>query len=215
MTRSRELWDRDWAAAELDLALKDQECPACILGRQTANARLAWMARENIRQPETIERVVLARGLCGPHWEGVLNRVRRDAEAAAVAVVLRSAEALAEDLDRRVAPALPGCPICQSVAGRVRSTLEIVLERLAWEDTRESFRASFGLCQPHVVDALNLRLKPGSQNVLLEIHRVQLERLVARARGADEATASRMARLLALKLAGAEDAHPSAAGSLH
>jgi hypothetical protein len=201
---------RDWGEAELDLALQETDCPACFLATQTEQAVLSWMANVNIREPETIRKVVLSRGLCGPHWQSLLGRVRAGADRAVVRLVQHVVDAVGEDLQRGVGPFEPRCPVCADMQSRARSTLEMVFGRLDDEGDRAEFERSFGLCQPHLAKALDLRPGPERARALLRVHRSQLGRQSRKL--ADAATAgkpaAKMVRDLAAKLGGSQSTPP-------
>jgi hypothetical protein len=195
---------RDWGEAELDLALQADECPACTLATQTEDAILSWLARANIRDHDTVKDIVRARGLCGRHWVDLLERSPTPLGLSLIKVLRMTTEAVAEDLNRGVGPFPPNCPICASMARRVRSTVAMALERLQWPDTRSALEASFGLCQPHLADAFHVRPKPETARILLSMHRAQLGRLIERLAeaDADQGPRAHIARLVQRKLGG-------------
>jgi hypothetical protein len=193
----------DWGEADLDLALQESDCPACVLARETEHATLFWMANANIRDAETIAVLIESKGLCGPHWEALLDRLGPEPGMAAVRLLQRVAAAASEDLGRGSEPIAPRCPICTVMKRRAHNTLIRILDRLDEQHDRVTFERSFGLCQPHLADALALQPQPEHGRALLDIQRSQLDRLAARlGRAATETPAGRLARDLAAKLGG-------------
>jgi len=195
---------RDFSEGELDLALRQQDCPACLLSRETEGAVLTWMAKVNLRETATVRRLVAAGGLCGRHWSDVSRRVDRTMSRALRRALVEVARAAIQDIPANGAGIGPSCPVCAASERRAQTTIEIVVRRLASEGTRSEYARSFGLCQPHL--DLALRLKPGEleASALLAIQRAQLGRLVWRleAAGDDEAAGEQAARLVRRKLAG-------------
>jgi hypothetical protein len=200
---------RDFSEGDLDLAIGAGGCPACTLAIQTEDAVLAWLVRENVRDPQTVGNLVRSGGLCGPHWSAVLRR----ADARATRWVGESLVEVASGALERLAGASgewgPRCPVCASMDRRVRGAVEIVLGRLDETATRTELTRSFGLCQPHASIALRLERSAERRRALVEIQRLQIARLRADFDAAADDGAVRSAtRALATKLAGVIDHGP-------
>lgn len=196
--------ERDFGEGELDLALRQADCPACLLSRETESAMLAWMAKVNIREPETVRRLVATRGLCGPHWSAVSRLADGRMSRAVRRALVEVGRSAIDEVSREGFDVGPRCPVCTTTGRRADSAIQMILGRLAEPSGRSAFARSFGLCQPHL--SVALRLGPGGEvaSVLLSIQRTQLEHLVQRleAGDEDEAAAERATRLVQLKLAG-------------
>lgn len=194
---------RDWGEGELDLALRSAGCPACRLADETADAVLSWMAKANVREPQTIRNLARAGGLCGLHWAGLLRRT----DGRTIRALGRAMDEVARAVTKTVvdgSPSAPACPVCASMARRARGTLEMILGRLHDDGARSGLAASFGLCQSHLVEALALSRNRHHAQALLAIHRRQLDRLVGdlRAAGDDADILSRRIEAVAEKLGG-------------
>lgn len=161
------------------------------------------MAKANVREPQTVRNLARAGGLCGLHWAGLLRRTDRRTIRALGWAMDEVARAVANGLADGSASA-PACPVCASMARRARGALEMILGRLDDTSTRAELGASFGLCQPHLVDAVALCRDRHHAGALLAIHKRQLDRLVAdlRAAGDDAEVLSRRIEAVAQKLGG-------------
>lgn len=179
MARGFEEQARDWGEGELDLALRSENCPACLLVLETEDAILTWLAKVNIGQPETVRNLVSTRGLCAAHWGGLLVRLGERPGVATSRALLEIASAVDGDLDRGT-PIAPGCPVCDSMERRAGNVVGMVLGRLDRPEGRAAFERSFGLCQPHMIRALTLVRKADGRAILLRIHRGQLHRIARR-----------------------------------
>ena len=128
--RNESMWDRrsnsarDWESSELDLALRGEECPACALARQTEEAVLFWLSAANVRDPDSIERIVGAGGLCATHWANLLDDLDGDPGIAGTRLIAMLIEKARRDLAR---PSVPEshCPVCSTMARRAS-------EGIAW-----------------------------------------------------------------------------------
>lgn len=164
---------------------------------------LSWMAKANVREPLTVSNLARAGGLCGLHWAGLLRRTDRRTMRALGRAMDEVARAVANGLADGSASA-PVCPVCASMAHRARGALEMILGRLDDTSTRAELGASFGLCQPHLVDALALCRDRHHARALLAIHEGQLDRLIGelRAAGDDAEVLSHFIEAVAHKLGG-------------
>jgi hypothetical protein len=202
MARGFEERDRDWGEGELDLALRSENCPACVLVRETEDAILTWLAKVNMAQPETVRNLVSTRGLCAAHWAGLLARLGERPGVATSRALLEIATAVDSDLDRGT-PIAPGCTVCDSMERRAGSVVGMVLGRLDRPEGRAAFERSFGLCQPHMIRALALVGKADGRAMLLRIHRTQLRRVADRmAAASHDGRGAHEVRGAAVKLAG-------------
>jgi hypothetical protein len=161
------------------------------------------MAKANVREPQTVRNLARAGGLCGLHWAGLLRRT----DGRTIRALGRAMDEVARAVTGTVAdgsPSAPACPVCASMARRARGTLEMILGRLDDGGARSELAASFGLCQPHLVDALALCRDRHQVQALLAIHGRQLDRVVGdlRAAGHDAEVLSRRIEAVAEKLGG-------------
>jgi hypothetical protein len=213
MARGFEDQDRDWGEGELDLALRSENCPACLLVRETEDAIITWLAKVNMGQPETVRNLVSSRGLCAAHWAGLLARLGERPGVATSRAILEIISAVDGDLDRGT-PTAPGCRVCDSMERRSGTVVGMVLGRMERPEAREAFERSFGLCQPHLIRTLALVRNTAERTTLLRIHRVQLRRVTDRMAAASRQGRGKDAvRAAAVKLAGSSLIPARRAGS--
>jgi hypothetical protein len=211
MTGARSAGQGDWGQAELDLALREEDCPACVLAVQTERAVLSWLAKVNLRERATEDTLARSGGLCRRHWEGLLARLPADPGAAAARVLRRTLLAARDQLGRGPLPAEPACPVCAAMAHRSRGALLLILDRLGSREGRDAFRLSFGLCQSHLARALALGPASDVTRALLACHRDQVDRL-ARELETSAESRGRAASLAVAKLAGSTPPGPAHLG---
>ena len=164
---------------------------------------LSWLAKANVRDPQTVRKLVETRGLCGLHWAELWRRSDRRSGGAVGRALDQIGRAAIEDLAGGEALE-PRCPVCASVGRRAGNTLQMILGRFGEPAARSEFASSFGLCQPHLGDALRACRDLEVARALAAIQRTQLERLLRGLEPAsgDREAIARAARLVAVKLAG-------------
>lgn len=194
---------RDWGEGELDLALAVQDCPVCFLARETEEAVLTWLAIANIRDDRNVDALVRRRGLCSVHWTELWRRSKGRVAVAVARAAGEIARACVEDLAGAEPVHGPRCPVCASMARRVSGAIELVLGRVERAHARSRFAASFGLCQPHLGDALHRCSHRETATALVAIQRSQVKRLLddVRPESVDD-VGRRAAERLSAKLAG-------------
>jgi hypothetical protein len=175
----------DFLEAELTALLGGRECPVCLLAAETERAAVSWLATTNIRNEATIAKLVDSRGLCGGHWRAVLDRSGGDLGVSGPVALSRLAEATAADLRTNASPLASECPVCASVARRERSVLQMLFAALDEPHKLDAYRASSGLCRPHLVMAVELAPHASAREVLIDTHRRALEVLVGHLRDAE------------------------------
>ncbi|MFN2489255.1 MAG: hypothetical protein ABR529_05900 [Actinomycetota bacterium] len=198
-----------WEGADLDLVLTEQDCAACALARETEDSLVFWLATANIRDSDTIRRIVDARGLCGYHWNRVLDDLRGHAGLPAAKLLYAIAQKAAGESRGTGTTNGPRCPVCAAMATRADATIELVAQRLSDPARRVSFELSFGVCHPHFIRLPALRINSELTRTFAEIHRTQLARIAAQMKDAelDASARPRLLRLLVIKLSGSTG-HP-------
>ncbi|HBY98918.1 MAG TPA: hypothetical protein DEP84_34055, partial [Chloroflexi bacterium] len=179
---------------QLKIALRYEGCPVCRLCQQSEARRLFFILWEGVMDRE-FRRVFLAsEGLCLEHawrlqtleasewhsglgtgtlYESLLEAVRRmlAEQSEQTAPAASPWWHPARWLRRAPAPALPPpeqCPVCRSRQRSEQSytsTLAKLLEQPAW---REAYRASDGLCLPHLRQTLPHTARETRQWLLAE-----------------------------------------------
>lgn len=195
---------RDFGEGELDLALRSGRCPACEMVGDTERAILAWLAKANIRDRDTVGHLASAGGLCASHWAELLRRTDRRAMRALGRAMRQVADGSIAALDDPRAPIGPRCLVCSSMRRRLTGTIEMILRRLADPAARARLGSSYGLCQPHLAEALRLSRDERHGEALSTMQREQLRELAEAVdhAGDDEAAMRRALGALAEKLAG-------------
>lgn len=173
MTKRKPLRE-DLLEAELGLALRSDGCPVCRLAGETERAVLSWLATTNIREEETITKLVDAGGLCAVHWAGVIERRGGDLGAAGARLLARIAEAASEDVGEGVIGGPPACPVCASAERRARSVLGMLFDLLAEPERLASYELSAGICRPHLTMAVGLNPDRSVLRVLVATQRRSL-----------------------------------------
>lgn len=202
------MWDRrsnterDWESSDLDLVLQRSDCPACALASETEEAMMFWLATANVRDPDSIERIVGAGGLCAVHWANLVHRLEGDPGIAGTRLLALSLEKAKRDL-RRGTVSEPRCPVCASIARRASEAISLLGEIMDRPNNQHAYASTFGLCQPHLNQMLRA-IPQGRSATFLRVQERQLDRLLKELVGGemDSAARTRSARRAITKLAG-------------
>ncbi|MGQ9730657.1 MAG: hypothetical protein ACUVX8_05220 [Candidatus Zipacnadales bacterium] len=156
--------------AALEEALNYICCPICkILGdipfEYFRFLPPRWEAEACLR-----ESVCSAGGFCNRHtWQ--LYKMQ-----ALVPIAKVYADVLSAQMNAQAA--LERCPICQLQTLAAQRLLALFLERLADPNRRDEYQQVFGLCYPHLQQALVHNPPVEIHHTLIETHRARTERLV-------------------------------------
>ncbi len=176
------MWSRRQRAAGRHISYYDlreacarEGCPVCRLAERASTRFLDMLSYENVNDPGVRARLRASRGLCNYHawrfvdefddglgvaitYRDILENLLRVLEAQ-TAGVRRLGEALRGHRRRTaladsLAPARQ-CPACLQLEDAAGRYIDTLLAHLADTELREAYRASTGLCLPHLRQALS------------------------------------------------------------
>jgi hypothetical protein len=157
-------------------------CPVCRLTAESVHEYLGSLVYEYVNEPPTHMAVRAARGFCTTHAWHILERI--NASALGIAILYEGlVRHLLKDMGevwpdsgrRQVAQAADAlqpqglCPACVHRATVEDHLLRNLLEYLKQDDFAEAFRASAGLCLPHLRLALDVKSRAAAKASLLAI----------------------------------------------
>jgi hypothetical protein len=180
-------------------ALQQEGCPICRLGVRAVSRQLDVLSYEGVNDPGSRAELRRARGFCHGHAWQFANEVHdglgtaiiyRDVLGALLPLLRPRSPATSHDggragaLDRRLLPQAE-CPACRTLAGASRRYLETLLAHLSDADVRRRYRASHGLCRPHLTMALPHARDRLGLDLLTGTFRQRLETLPGRTASAE------------------------------
>lgn len=192
---------------ELLEAFRQPGCPLCRLTKQTAQRHLDTILREGVNDVEIRRTLHHAQGLCNQHaWEmsrkkdglgvaiiyrDLLGSVLKNLENATyesasplslakVGAALRPSRSGSPDSGwrARLSPRAR-CPACRLAAKSEKLYAETLLQHLSEEPFVSAYRASFGLCVPHLRSTLAAVRNETAFRTLLSVQKATWERLSA------------------------------------
>jgi len=196
------------AEAALEEALEYMCCPVCKVLADMPFEYFCFLPKRWEDEPQLREHVCRAAGFCNHHtWR--LSKIQ-----SSLAIATAYAEILAAHLDARTAP--EPCPVCRLERLAEETLIAGLAERLADPARREEYGRAFGLCCPHLHQALACDLDDSVRTALLGAHtgrsewligllRAYIEKNEVPARWSRTDAENRSPRWALLKAAGNED----------
>lgn len=179
-------------------AFQEKDCPVCFRMEQSSREDLQALFYEKVTDHEIREYLIKARGFC--NWHAWMSLELRTGESRLVPIYQELLEKeLAEleaDLKNRPSEQSLGsflkqilpfkrsqktsplrvekrdvpCPICMKIQVLERTYLHSIVDEISEEEFLKKFKASLGLCRPHLHLALSLWEAHPNLPLLIEVH---------------------------------------------
>lgn len=170
------------AEAELQAAFRLEGCPICRIREETERRYLFHLLWENVNDLATRERLVRSYGFCPAHtW--ILFRIEKDSfgDHLGSAILYQDLAArLSDQLGQWSQGGSPAshrrvgrkqrllrpesrCPACELGEATEQRTLGWMIAAFADEGFRRAYHDSEGLCYRHLIEALELAARTGSE----------------------------------------------------
>ncbi len=188
--RARLLPGRHTTYFEVLDALALEGCPICRLSLRAVDRYLDLLSYEAVNDAGVRVRLRAGRGFCNYHSWQFTGEVRNAAGRAMIyrdilgalerplthpGLRLAAGDEGAQTLAERLLPA-GSCPACQSQERSRQRYLETLVLHLGTPEMREAYRASAGLCLPHLVQALRSAVGAADVELLLAVAARQVGR---------------------------------------
>lgn len=156
--------------------LRQPGCPLCRAACDTSERWLRALFHEQVNDIPTRQRLRRGGAFCHKHTAQALQIGDALGSSIIYADLLRHA------LDVFPSAWAPRCPLCDREAETVRDMLHVLWDHLPEEDVRALYRASDGLCLPHLAQALE-RARGADADWLCTVEREKMETLLAECEG--------------------------------
>lgn len=194
-------------AYELLKACRQSGCPVCRVEQAAVERYLSNLLFESVNDVPTRERLRASLGFCREHaqlaveknlgnalgfaiiYQDVINNILRqfDSESAAPTVarlpaLLKRVPAQMGELLQKILYALTPhkhCVVCQQRDKTQQIVIPALLEALPTEEMKTALQNSEGLCFPHLKKTIESITDPAVSELLITLHRQQLEDLRA------------------------------------
>lgn len=155
-------------------------CPLCRLEGRSVERYIDSLFYESVSDIKTRNQLRASLGFCRDHARLALDRRLGDALGFAI-LYHDSINNLLRGLDRdsAIAALTPQkeCLVCRHRDETRRLLLRTLVTGLGDPGLADAFRASDGLCVPHLRDAFREAREPAARDLLLTLHRAKLETL--------------------------------------
>lgn len=141
--------------AHLDEALEQGICPICYLTSEAEYRYLDTLLYEKMNNGAIRAALARSRGFCRYHTYRLIEIGGYGTNVKLAILYKDLVHAMADEVNAlkergsQGQEAQEGCPACRIVADTERPHAHVLLASLRYEEGREAYQRSFGLCMPH------------------------------------------------------------------